>query len=124
MRRNLGDRLDRARDRRQRRGLLDDSQGQGLRLLAPSHHDRHLDRDLAEALVQNLQSDIHFSHTGGVPDFLPFADGGVAVSFGTANYGGMLPMSGNTTYELVPMIRTSRAGALPWQSTVPHQAPT
>jgi len=28
----------------------------------------------AEALVQNLQADIHFNHTGGVPDLLPFSD--------------------------------------------------
>lgn len=28
----------------------------------------------AEALVQNLQADIHLSHVGGVPDFLPFSD--------------------------------------------------
>lgn len=28
----------------------------------------------AEALVQNLQADIHFEHFGGVPDLLPFSD--------------------------------------------------
>jgi lysophospholipase L1-like esterase len=28
----------------------------------------------AEALVQNIQADIHFGRLGGVPDFLPFSD--------------------------------------------------
>jgi hypothetical protein len=36
----------------------------------------------AEALVQNLQADIHFDHTGGVPDLLPFSDAATgALSF-------------------------------------------
>ncbi len=36
----------------------------------------------AEALVQNLQSDIHNDHTGGVPDLLPFSDASTgALSF-------------------------------------------
>ena len=40
----------------------------------------------AEALVQHLQADIHNNTLGGVPDLLPFADGGVA-TFGNGAYG-------------------------------------
>ncbi|HLV87867.1 MAG TPA: hypothetical protein VKV39_12860 [Candidatus Sulfotelmatobacter sp.] len=37
----------------------------------------------AEALVENLQADIHFGRTGGVPDLLPFSD----ASSGTLSFG-------------------------------------
>jgi len=42
--------------------------------LAPQHCTPANDPLGAEALVQNLQADIHFNHTGGVPDLLPFSD--------------------------------------------------
>ena len=71
----------------------------------------------AEALVQNLQADIHFSHTGGVPDFLPLADGGLA-TFGTANYGDAAYVRQH--YVLYgPDDQDFANGAFPWQTTSP-----
>jgi hypothetical protein len=41
----------------------------------------------AEALIQNIQGDIHFSRLGGVPDFLPFSDAAAGVNSFTPPYG-------------------------------------
>ena len=41
---------------------------------ATQHCTTDADPNGAEALVQNIQADIHFNHLGGVPDFLPFSD--------------------------------------------------
>ena len=41
---------------------------------AAAHCSASTDPMGAEALVQNLQADIHFEHFGGVPDLLPFSD--------------------------------------------------
>ncbi len=40
----------------------------------------------AEALVQALQSDIHNSHTGGVPDLLPMQDASTVAPYGDAYF--------------------------------------
>lgn len=53
---------------------------------ADAHCTTSSDSNGAEALVQNLQWDIHNQNLGGVPDLLPFADGGVA-TFGNGQYG-------------------------------------
>ena len=51
----------------------------------------------AEALVQNLQADIHFNHPGGVPDLLPFSDAATG------------PLSFNPPYGDVQFIRDHSA---------------
>jgi lysophospholipase L1-like esterase len=60
---------------------------------ATPHCTTGADPNGAEALVQNIQADIHFNRLGGVPDFLPFSDAS----------GG--PLSFNPPYGSVTFIR-------------------
>lgn len=65
----------------------------------------------AEALIQNLQDDIHFSKAFGVPDFLPFDDSNPAAPYGDVEF-----FRDHLAYTLMDDFDVFNATA-PWQNT-------